>query len=510
MIALYQRINDNSFLFIVISGFSMRFLKVIIPVLVLAGTFLLAKYLLATGPKAKKKPFVKSLPIVEVVALKEQNYTVVIDASGIVRAGTQTNLVAEVSGKITEISNKFLEGNYFTSNKILLRIEDFGYKNAVAIAESDVASNRASLVQLLEEEKSLQRSIQLSQTNLNYGKKEAHRKRGLWQKKLISRSSLDVEEQKLNQLQQKKQELQGRLNAFNSRKLALKAKINASLSRLNQEKLKLSKTIIKAPYAGRVFNKSVDVGQFVGVGTVLGKIYATDFVYVDLPLSLSKYELLDIPEQFQGQRVKGNLPSVSFSNATQKTKNTWQGKVVRSSAALDSDSRQIKLIAKIENPFKAGNGASAPIKIGQYLNAKITGKNFNKVFILPPVAVRQNKEIMLLENQQVHIVPVDVLWNSVKETVVRTQEEIAGKMMITTVMSQAVEGMKVVTVKEQRKIESEKAKKKSANFDNKNKEADSEKPKDFLVWLKGLINNKSEAQTNTKKDQLIKSPQGDH
>jgi len=456
----------------------MRFLKFLLPLIVLAVAIIMAKYFLATGPEAKKRPVVKKVSVVETVSLKMSSYTVKINASGIVRAGIQTNLVSEVSGRVTDISDKFLEGNYFSKGQTLLSIDSSTYKNSLAIAESDMAANKASLVQLVEEEKSTKRSFNLAIKNLKLGQKEVVRLRSLWNKKLIARSALDVEEQKLNQLEQKREDLQGVLNGYKSRKMATEAKINASATRLKQEKLNLTKTVVRAPYSGRVFNKNVDAGQFVGTGTVLGKIYGTEFVYVDLPLSLANYELLDIPEQFQDSTSRAVMPDVEFTNPSQKNNSRWKGSVVRSSAALDADSRQIKVIAKIDSPFKASVDVSAPVKVGQYLNADIVGRTFNNIYRIPPAAIRQNKEILLLQDGKVHVMPIDVLWNADDETIVRTTESLDGEKLITTVLSQATEGMTVMTLEEQRKANQSKKKRMPKK---------KEEPKSFIESFKEVF-----------------------
>lgn len=437
-------------------------MKVILPILILIGAFFLAKYFIATGPEAKKKPFVERLPVIEVTSLKPENYTVKLKASGIVRAGTQTNLVSEVSGRILKISDSFNEGSYFTEDQTLLTIDSSDYKNILAITSSDIAGSRASLDQLAAEENSIKRSFKLAQNNLRLGKAEVSRKRNLWNKKLIARSVLDAEEQKLIQLQQKQEDLQGKLNSFKSRKLAIESKINATLARQKQERLNLSRTTIKTPYSGRVLQKNVDIGQFVSKGTALGIIYATDFVYVDLPLSLNQYELLGIPETFQNKSASTQkLPKVNFSSTNSRKQSTWEGQVVRTSAALDSESRQIKVIARIENPFVAKAGVSAPVRIGQYLDADINGKTFTNVYVLPAGSVRQNKEVLLYKNGKVHVVPVEVLVNTSRQTIIRSAEEIENELLIMTSLNQATEGMKVITLEEKKNNLKKKNKKKS-------------------------------------------------
>jgi multidrug efflux pump subunit AcrA (membrane-fusion protein) len=424
--------------------------KVILPILVLVGAIFLGKYLIGSGPEPKKKPFVKRSPVVEVIKLKPQDFTVTLTTSGIVKAGTQTNLVSEVSGRVLSISNKFQEGSYFNKNEILLIIDQENYKNALAIVSSDVAANRAVLAQINEEEKSSKRSYQLAKKNLSLGRKEVNRLRALLNKKVIARSVLDIEQQKTNQLQQKLEDLQGRINTFKSRKQATKAKIEATLARKKQESLNLSRTTLRAPYAGRIFEKNVDIGQFISKGSILGKIYATNYVEVELPLSLRRYELLDLPEAFKNKSVNAeSFPEVLFRNPNSIEKNEWKGRVVRTSATLDVNSRQISVIARINSPFDAKKGVSSPLRIGQYVEAKIKGKTFKNVYILPTVAVRQNKEIMLLEEGEIHIIPVSIFWNTQDKTVVSVDEDLTGKNLVVTSLSQATDGMKVMTVEEQ-------------------------------------------------------------
>ncbi|MFW5427484.1 MAG: hypothetical protein ACKE8R_09580, partial [Methylophagaceae bacterium] len=200
-------------------------------------------------------------------------------------------------------------------------------------------------------------------------------------------------------------------------------------------------------------------------------IYSTDYVEVDLPLSLKRYELLGLPESFKNKSINAqSFPEARFTNPNSIEKNEWQGRVVRTSAALDANSRQITVIARIENPFDAGKTVSSPLRIGQYIEAHIKGKTFKNVYVLPSVAVRQNKEILLLSNGKIHIVPVRALWNTQTETIVRVAENIDTKTLVTTSMSQATEGMKAITAEEQKKQQKVKQKNKREHKSQKGKE----------------------------------------
>ena len=71
--------------------------------------------------------------------------------------------------------------------------------------------------------------------------------------------------------------------------------VKAAQADVAAAELALDRTIIKAPFDGRVQQKRVDIGQFVGNGTPLAQIYALEALELRLPLSDAQLALL--PEQ---------------------------------------------------------------------------------------------------------------------------------------------------------------------------------------------------------------------
>lgn len=380
--------------------------KVILPLLVIAVGFGLGKFLIATGPEAEKHPQETRPTVVEAQPLNLQSYQVKVSASGIVKAQTQTSLVAEVSGKVLEISPNFQAGNYFDKGETLLKLDAANYSNAVTIAEGDLAQKQLALQEQQAQAKLAQRDWNLLDGN-------------------ASRPQSD-------------------LAARRPHIAAAQAAINAAEAKLQQEKLNLARTRITAPYSGRVQEKRVEVGQYVTPGTVLGVIYATDAVEVHLPLSLAQYDLLGMPEAFRDKTADtAAMPKVAFSPSNGNRNDVWQGQVVRSSAALDEKSRQISVIAQIDQPFSARDGVSTPLRIGQYVTAKIDGKTFNNVYIVPASAVRQGKEILLLRDGKVSVQPINLVWNAEKDVVFQTDADLNGQRVIITPLPLATEGQAV-------------------------------------------------------------------
>lgn len=322
--------------------------KFILPIIVLFIGNAVAVLLMFSGPDAKKQAQKRHLPLVETQLLKAQSYTVKVSSSGKVKASTQTKLVAEVSGRVIKLADNFQDGAFFTKGDILLQIDDADFLNAVTVAKSEVEQQQLQL----QEEKA----------RAKVAKKD-------W-RLLDSKTAPDA-------LVTRRPHIQNAESA-----------LAAAQARLKQAQRNLERTYIRAPYQGRVLSRSVDIGQYVAASTVLGEIYAKENLEVNLPVSLRQYKQLALQESptiKQGEKVE-------FYMVQGKHKNTWKGSVLRSSAALDANTNQLNITARIKP------NENSPIKIGQFVRASIYGQVYQNIYIVPRVAVRQNKEIFLAQN----------------------------------------------------------------------------------------------------------------
>jgi len=380
--------------------------QLILIIVLLAGSAALASYLIKTKPEPRKRVRQPTVPVVEVMTPKLQSYTQKIRSSGSVETNLSTNLVSEVSGKVTEVTRSFQEGSYFEKGQHLLSIDSTEYRNAIGIANAEIT----------------QRTLEVKN------------------------------EQNLAQLAVRDFRLLGnnrRPGEMASRKphiAAALANLDAAKIRLKQARDNLKKTKIRAPYTGRLQSTNVNIGQFVTPGALLGQVYSTDYVEVRLPLSLADYEQLKLPENYQNQQsiARDKLPKVIFSANYGAKTHQWEGRIVRASAAMDERTRQIPVIARIDDPFSKKAGVDAPpIKIGQFLKAEIIGSQLNNVFVIPTSSTRQNREVMLYDEGKINIIPIDVLTAEGDSLVIRDDALPVNAKLITTPMPSAKTGMKV-------------------------------------------------------------------
>ncbi len=371
--------------------------------LVLGVFFLAGKYFLDTRPEVKRRPPTANIPVVEVMTVSPQDYQIMLATRGIVSPRTSSNLIPQVSGRIVHIADNFRQGSFFSVGDELLRIETIDYELALTIAEAEQASARLAL----QEEQA-----QAEQSKLD------------WQQLALSGQASD--------LVLRKPQME---NAY--------ANLAAATARVEQVRLALSRTHLLAPFAGRIIDKQVDVGQYVTPGTVLARLYAIDYVEVRLPLSEHQLGFVELPEAYAGESVMTTETTVNLQATFGGQPYSWQGRIVRTESAIDDLSRQLFMIVQVDDPWKRHDSGRPPLKPGQFVRAQISGRQLSGVFLLPRDTVNGNDEVMLLDaDNHLRKRSVEVVWRDQQYAVINNGLE-PGERLITTAMPYAVDGVEV-------------------------------------------------------------------
>jgi len=161
-----------------------------------------------------------------------------------------------------------------------------------------------------------------------------------------------------------------------------------------------------------VLKKSVDLGQVVSPGAALASIFAVDYVEVRLPLNSRQLQYVELPEQYRdGALSSQNQPAVSLEATLGTRTYRWSGRVVRVEGAIDSSTRQLYVVAQIEDPYGRNPDANPPLKIGQFVQARIDGVQLHDVYVLPRGAVRQDDRVLVIEEGRLQPRRVRRVWH---------------------------------------------------------------------------------------------------
>jgi len=348
-------------------------------------------------PQARTAPPQESIVTVDATDVEVKDYIVQINSNGSVSAKTNSTLVAQVSGEITSISDNFASGASFKKGELLLTIDQGNYLSAIS-------SSQASLAQA-------ESALETEQAAAEQAIKD-------WQRLGYSGQP--------NDRVLRKPQLQ-----------AAQAQLDAAKASYNKAQLDLSRTKIRAPYDGSVVNTQVGLGQFVSTGSPLGSVFSNQGLEIKLPVNQEEYAQLDLNQE------QGTAVTLYADLAGQR--HQWPAQVVRADKAFDTTTRQLNVIAEITSPI---SDKGLELKIGQFLNATISGIKMIGAKVIPNTAVREGRYVFVFENGTLQRQAIDIVWQDDNFTIIDNLNE--STKVVTTSLGSVVSGSKAQLVGEER------------------------------------------------------------
>ena len=347
--------------------------RIIAPLIIVAASWFLARYFILSKPEPRTFEVPEEVTRVDATRLKSQSYQVFLETQGTVRPRTTSNLIPEVSGRVIEISPNFREGGFFEQGETLVKIDPLNYETALVMAQSNVAQAKTALS---EEQVRAEQAI------------ENWRRLGK----------------------------RGEPNDLAARKPQLaqaEANLKAAEAEVIQARRDLERTQVKAPFDGRIIEQNVDVGQFVTSSTQLGRAFSTDVMEVRLPLTNRQLAFIDLPDAFRNESKQESGPEVLLTGQMGREVGHWTGRIVRVDSAIDEFSRQLFVVAEVEDPYRRKTENDAfPLKIGMFVDGLVKGMELQEVFVLPRQAVRIGGEVIVIdEENRIRRQRVDPIWS---------------------------------------------------------------------------------------------------
>jgi RND family efflux transporter MFP subunit len=369
---------------------------------VLVGGLVVAYALLVGKPAPEPSaPAPERAPIVQVVLAEPQEVNLTVRSQGSVRPRLEINIVSQVAGRVSRVAEHFADGGFFSADTELVKVEDDDYRFDLVRAEARVADAR----QLVAMEKGKVRQA--------------------------AREWRDLGNEEANQLFLRKPQL-----------ASAEAALRAAEADLGQARLNLERTSLKVPFNGRISEKHVDVGQYISPGTPVARVYATDAVEIRLPLTDRQVGLLDLPLSFENRQVVGGA-EVVLSARFGDREWQWQGRVVRTEASIDVDSRVVIAVVEVQRPFASLPGSERPpLGIGLFVDAQITGRSLPAVSVLPRDALRNNGTVLVVDdNDQLQVREVRVLKSDLRQLWVQGLQR--RERVVVSQLPVAIAGMRV-------------------------------------------------------------------
>ncbi len=389
---------------------TINYKKILLPIVILVVTIALMMVIFNNPPTNKKvKPSKAAQITVVTTTLTPQNYQVIVQSFGTVKPRTQSVLFAQVSGQINKVSKQFRAGGFFEQGDILIELDDRDHRAEVKIAQASLMSAKQSL----QEEGARMKQAKADWQRLGNG-------------------------QTPNALVLRQPQYE-----------AARAQVLSGEALLDKVKLSLERTKIVAPYAGRVLQKHVDIGQVISSNTQLANIFAVDYVEIRLPIKNKDLPLMKLPEEYRNSHEKlaaedndHSMISNVVISSDLMGEQVWQGKIVRTESAIDEVSQQLYVVAQIIRPYDSEYNQGAQIKMGQYVTANITGRTVDNALVIPSSAIYQGSYVYIVQDSLLMRKEVQLGWQNGTESIV-IQGLKAGDELVLTSLGQVNSGTPV-------------------------------------------------------------------
>ena len=327
-----------------------RLISIVLPIAVIIVALGASKVIKANKPEPVSRTPPPNTLLVEVVRLQRTDYPVIIRSQGTVQPTITNKLVPEVAGTVSSLGDSFVIGGRFNEGDTLVEIDRRDYDIALTQAKANLAQSDAQL----EEQSALAESARAEWKALG--------RRG-------KPSSLTLREPQL---------------------AAARANRDAAQAQVQRAELDLQRTRLLAPYDGIVSARSVDPGQFVSRGSPIGQIHGIDSVDVRLPLSNRQLTYLNTNAGAQVELT------ATIGNAARQ----WLGELTRVEG-VDAATQQLNIIVSVSEPYdvNAASFENFPLRVGQYVSARIAGQVLKDVFVIPRAALREEREVLIMSDE---------------------------------------------------------------------------------------------------------------
>ncbi len=324
----------------------------VIPTAIVLLFLSVAATLMATAPVLEPANDTPTPLTVRVRTIETESIELKVHSQGSVAPSTVSQLIPEVSGRVTWTSPSLVAGGFFEAGQELARIDDLDYRNA---------QDRANA------------ALKRATAEVEHAKYEYRRLRSLAERKLVSRSALE-----------------NGLRAYR----VTQATFEDAQANSEQAQENVKRTVLRAPFTGLVRSENIDIGQFASRGQAIATLYANDVVEVRLPIADRQLAFLNLPPLRNGNFPEDMQPTVKLSADYGGQVRQWFGKIVRAEAEIDTSSRMVHLVARVES-----SRDSQDLSVGLFVTAEIAGLAVENIVRLPRSATRNDNQVLVVDTE---------------------------------------------------------------------------------------------------------------
>lgn len=371
-------------------------LKKIIPIILLIIAIVIAAAMVRTRKGPELLDISEKAYAVRVIKTLATDVAPRAVGYGYVVPGQAWQAVAEVSGKVAEISPLLKKGATCREGETLIRIDPAKYNLAIAQTQASIQSIEAQIAELDSQEQNYRALLEIEEKSLGLSRKDLGRQKQLLRKDTIAPSKYDKEKVSYYAQLSKVQNLKNSLNLIPANRKSLKANLALNKVSLENAKLDLEYTTVRAPFDCRITEVNVEKAQFVQKGQVIALADGTKTSEITAHIPIEKMmNLLKSVEQPPSLRDMdmSKLRKILGISAVVRLKSgqvtvEWDAEVSRIDATIDPQTRTVGVIVSVEDSYqKVVIGTRPPLARNTFCEVELKGRVIPQTIVIPRSAL---------------------------------------------------------------------------------------------------------------------------
>ncbi len=353
----------------------------------------------------------RALPPIRVETVKALNTNktpLFLTVDGTVVPFEESNVAAEVSGRIIEKSEYCEPGCVVKKGDLLMRIDKKDYEIEVRRFDQLQKQEYQRLQEVDQEMINSQRLIKVAEQDVALQQKEIERLKAL-PAGFASQTEIDQANRAALAATQQLISLQNQLDLQKKQRTRIEAAEKLAGAQLEMAQLNLDRTTIRAPIDGVVVNEKVDLNTFVTRGSPLLTIENTSKVEVSTNLRMDQlYWILDQSE------VTPNTSALSYDlpetdaiveyeiSGRRQMVHRWKGKLLSyDGIGLDPKTRTVPVRVIVDEPSRFFGStetettprSTTPLVRGMFVRVQFLIKPKTKLYMIPTKAMQPGNRV---------------------------------------------------------------------------------------------------------------------
>ncbi len=368
-----------------------------LPLMIITVVALIITVIIITRPRLEPIDLPERVWVVEAITAEHRTIQPQLKLYGMVFAGRESDLRAQVSGNVVVVGEKYKEGGWVKAGDLLVQIDPFEYENTLVESRAQLAEARSKLDLL----------------DRDYVRaKELHRKKDASQQ-FLDTAELNLEQQK---------------------SIVAQREVGVKRAQRNLEQTKLL-----APYDGVVDEVNAELGMRLSTNDKVALVIDTQRLEVRFSLSNAQF---------------GRILDQDGSALSRQVDITWQvgnkalnykGTIERQGAQIASETGGVDMYAVIQGVSDRAM-TSAPLRPGAFVRVSVPDRRYDNVLSLPQQALYQQDTLYIVSNERLEARKVDIVGSNGGEVLVRAAKNQSindGDLIVVTQIREGGAGIKV-------------------------------------------------------------------